>query len=653
MTMYQINKKSFSTNPLFQQALDSAFSDFADSYGLSENETEVKLAESFASIIPRVSTAATQAILTNSRVAMQRASNNRAYDSIIDEKKLYQRLLQSHEFQLLDNLPMLTSDRSVDIKYSSCIILGSAFFASLEDREFLLSLQSRKITNILLIETSAQSFVQVLCHVDIPAIKNLLKEHGIGLDFIFEESLEIAQHLIYNKCVAKPYFMFGSYVIYDEDLDSSLLILKSWIFQPQGLTSRFICSFGYTTDEINQSIDGFANFTFDNRAVLQKLNQHDLPIAIVGSGPSLQFSLPSLKANQDKIFIVSAGSSIGPLLENGIRIDLNVVLERGDDTALDYIPLISKFPHLCDIPCFRSSTSSPSFNNIFKRNIFFHRPLSASFTLTLDEDYGTLPICGPESVNAAFDLSLALGFRNIYLLGADFSALRADHHRDPLAIGVSPRTLDLVERSNKGRTVYTDRTLIAARDALQSTYNLYSSSGCPVSLFRIGEGIPLAGESTVNSDLLDHLNTIENKSEFMSQTFKQMKYTMRDPDRINYVLDKFSSSVNSYFENLKAFLLKDNWSSQDRDAMSVLLQAFPPVYADESVGFEETIADMFVTRMYRQLSLFMLAVANDCLQLQADERDKYMSSVNLSIDLLRNLSLHISDQIRLKTLRFS
>ena len=87
--------------------------------------------------------------------------------------------------------------------------------------------------------------------------------------------------------------------------------------------------------------------------------------------------------------------------------------------------------------------------------------------------------------------------------------------------------------------------------------------------------------------------------------------------------------------------------------MSVLLQAFPPVYADESVGFEETIADMFVTRMYRQLSLFMLAVANDCLQLQADERDKYMSSVNLSIDLLRNLSLHISDQIRLKTLRFS
>jgi hypothetical protein len=648
--MFRSNKSCFPGNPLFHASLDKVFNDFSQAYKLSEKETEIALQANSAHLLDQLFQSAYRCIDSKSRIAMQRVCNDSRYDSIVDEKLLYLNLQQSHDFELLKALPIFSGDNKTTIKYNSAIFLGSQFLAVIADEAFLQRACDQTISSFLIVETSIQSLVKTFCSVDIALIRQKLVDRGIILDFIYEESLEICMHLVYKKVVEMPHYMFGSYVISDGDLDSRLLVLRSWIFKPQGLTSRFVSAYGYTTDEINQTIDAFSNYLGSDRVVLQHLNPNNYPVAIIASGPSLNKSLPALVQNQDKLFIVAAGSSIGPLVNANVRIDLNVILERGEDTAKDYLPILRQYPHIADIPCFRSSTSAPVFANIFKRNIFFHRPLSAAFALTLDEEYGTLPICGPESVNAAFDLVLALGFRKVYLIGADFSAPSLDNHRCEAAIGVSPRALDIVELSNMGHSVFTDKTLISTRDALSSTVSLYQSSDAPVSLFRIGEGLLLTGETLTDSSALASLQGINSKQAIIDQLLRDMKSAPADHSRIDIVLDKLPGQFNSYLANLESLLLASSWSKSDKLEISNLLSSYPRSLFDGDILFEDSIVDLLVTRLLRQVSLFMLAIGGDQDWDSDLKSEQYASSIRLTMSTLNALVRCMCDDISLKSL---
>jgi len=55
------------------------------------------------------------------------------------------------------------------------------------------------------------------------------------------------------------------------------------------------------------------------------------PFIIVGSGPSLDNSIDTIKLLQNDCHIISAGSSIGSLMDHGVEPDFHVHVERGED----------------------------------------------------------------------------------------------------------------------------------------------------------------------------------------------------------------------------------------------------------------------------------------------------------------------------------
>lgn len=146
------------------------------------------------------------------------------------------------------------------------------------------------------------------------------------------------------------------------------------------------------------------------------------PCLIVGNGPSLDENIDYIKKNQNKFIIFSAGSSLEPLLNNGIKADYHVMLERTIDTEV-----IAK--RLCvsnktkDLTALAMNTIPPEtkkyFNEYFlgfKKNdagTFLYQSLYPQNT-TLKLSY-----CTPTASNAAISFALHMGFSKILLLGVD------------------------------------------------------------------------------------------------------------------------------------------------------------------------------------------------------------------------------------------
>ena len=116
-------------------------------------------------------------------------------------------------------------------------------------------------------------------------------------------------------------------------------------------------------------------------------------------------------------------SSLGFLLNNDIRVDFAVFLERGSDIFVALNEYNKDNGNiLSEINLIASSTVDTRLCTLFKQTIYFHRPLSSAYCLDLGAESSVLPVAGPEAANAAFDVAITLGFDNIKLFGYDFAA---------------------------------------------------------------------------------------------------------------------------------------------------------------------------------------------------------------------------------------
>ena len=159
----------------------------------------------------------------------------------------------------------------------------------------------------------------------------------------------------------------------------------------------------------------------------------DVPVFVVGSGPSLDASIDVIRKWQDHAIIITAGSTLQVLLHQGIVPDFHVEKENTQ-------PTVDRLQHIHErssdrfdgdtfgpIRLVASTTVKPGVTELFDEKFLFLRSaLSSSEMFGL----GHLPVDGtsPYSANAALTLAALMGFRDIYLFGCDCGAKDATHH---------------------------------------------------------------------------------------------------------------------------------------------------------------------------------------------------------------------------------
>lgn len=176
---------------------------------------------------------------------------------------------------------------------------------------------------------------------------------------------------------------------------------------------------GFFEDELKMSRNVAGNFSTRPIWLLnaERRPQRRETAVVVGAGPSLDEAIDRLKEIRDRVVLFSAGTSLRPLLRNGIVPDFHCELENGPE-VLDVLQEAGKHGDLSQITLIASLSLDPRISTLFKDAVFFFRE-NSSGTALFQGKYRPIRGAVPTCVNTAVSAASFLGFTELVLFGTD------------------------------------------------------------------------------------------------------------------------------------------------------------------------------------------------------------------------------------------
>ncbi|MBQ9274257.1 MAG: motility associated factor glycosyltransferase family protein [Succinivibrio sp.] len=150
----------------------------------------------------------------------------------------------------------------------------------------------------------------------------------------------------------------------------------------------------------------------------------DLPLCLIGNGPSLDRDLPFLRKYQDELVIVACGSALDTLYHAGIKPDFFAVTERTPDQA-SFVSLIPDRDFVRSLILIASDVAHPDLLKFFDTTALFGKSNEAGYWMLRDCDAQSslvrqIGVMNPTVGNLGVAASVALKFKNVYLFGMDY-----------------------------------------------------------------------------------------------------------------------------------------------------------------------------------------------------------------------------------------
>jgi hypothetical protein len=256
---------------------------------------------------------------------------------------------------------------------------------------------------------------------------------------------------------------------------------------------------GFFEDEIKMMSNATANFAAAPFWLLEAKRRLRRPetAVIVGAGPSLDESLETLHRIREHVVLFSGGTSLRPLLRNGIVPDFHCELENVP-AVVDVLKQAAEHGDLSKIRLIASATVDPRVPPMFKETLLFFRD-SVSSTMLLGVGYHALPGAAPTCVNSALASAISLGFTEFLLFGTDCGTRPGgQHHASDTVyrdVGLYKENADrraespIAVEGNFGGIAHTDWVYDSCRRMLGETIRAF---GVSVSNCSDGAMIPYA-----------------------------------------------------------------------------------------------------------------------------------------------------------------
>ena len=204
--------------------------------------------------------------------------------------------------------------------------------------------------------------------------------------------------------------------------------LKETYVRLQENIKQYYLSSGFVEDEIGMIENSYENIKSNNFYLLdgrKPYRAQEMPAFVVGSGPSIDKDIATIKRWRDQAIVFSCGTALRPLLSNGIRPDFHVELERDDVVPRALNKMRDDFD-FAGITLIASTTVPPEVMEMFDSHVFYFRStLSPAYLLSPGE---MIDYTEPMVSNTGFATSAALGFRNIFLFGVDCGQKDSKNH---------------------------------------------------------------------------------------------------------------------------------------------------------------------------------------------------------------------------------
>ncbi|MBU3002082.1 motility associated factor glycosyltransferase family protein [Paraglaciecola arctica] len=164
-----------------------------------------------------------------------------------------------------------------------------------------------------------------------------------------------------------------------------------------------------------------------------KLSYEDkeVPIFVVGNGPSLDSSIDAIKEWQGQAIVVSCGTALQALHRHGITPDFHAEIEQNRSTY-DWAVLIGDLDYLKNITLISCNGIHPDTCDLYKDVMVAFKEGESSTVSALSvlgrKNYEALLNSFPTVSNFVIDLFSTIGFTSIYLIGVDLGFVDVKHH---------------------------------------------------------------------------------------------------------------------------------------------------------------------------------------------------------------------------------
>lgn len=281
----------------------------------------------------------------------------------------------------------------------------------------------------------------------------------------------------------------------------------------------FINLFGFYDDEVNQLNNCLHNFANGIQKIPPKTAQTiDKPVCIVGSGPSLDHRIESLKRHRDKLTIISCGTSIKVLYANDIKPDMHIELESHFST-IEHIENTAPREWLKGIKFIGASQVNPLAFEFFddKRLYFKHETAAASI---FGSDVENISTGTPSCTNAATAIACEHNCQSVYFFGMDLGYANQKQHHSKHSIYYSEDAPEgfkehsklqeeddgtfKVEGAIPGSQIKTTNNLFHVKRRVESKINLHPQQN----FYNCSNGAKLNGAEWIDDNTFnDHINS--------------------------------------------------------------------------------------------------------------------------------------------------
>ncbi|MEQ9488080.1 MAG: DUF115 domain-containing protein [Alphaproteobacteria bacterium] len=250
-----------------------------------------------------------------------------------------------------------------------------------------------------------------------------------------------------------------------------------------------------------------------------------VPAFIVGSGPSIDSQIDTIAKHRNDALVISGGTGLSVLLENGITPDLHCEIENVPDIYAAILQCAARHD-LSALTLVGSVTVDPRVPPFFGWFLGVFRDVLSS-TRAFADGYKPLEMAGPTVTNLACRTAIAAGCSEIYLFGTDLGSIDPEKHHSDGSLyaysddpywqsGAQMESLSIPAAGNFRETVYTSREFLFTKlyfDTLTQNFPAVAFRNCSDGM-RIAGAIPFEAQAvalpslqpSVKQALLDGLS---------------------------------------------------------------------------------------------------------------------------------------------------
>lgn len=322
----------------------------------------------------------------------------------------------------------------------------------------------------------------------------------------------------------------------------------------------------------------------------------DIPVFVIGNGPSLDIAIDKLKSCQHQVIILSCGSALSSLYKAGIQPDIHVQVERTKVVPDSHL-LLKDDQYLKEILFLSVDVIHPDCAKQFDRVGLAFKSFEPGFPLikmhsSVARTRDILSSANPLVGNTGLATACRLGFRNIYLIGIDNGYKSNAHHhsklsfyfddtgnqKDKLSIQVNKKSNHLVP-GNFGGEVETTNMMISSRIVMENLIEAYTDAH----FYNCSDGAKIKGAIPKRINDISFNNFYFDKNSLLNHIVNDIYQPMDiDIDKLkeNFHIELFNDFIDMFIRDW------DKCFSTREDIVSNMLKVRDYLLAMRVNGYE-------------------------------------------------------------------